>query len=36
MAQELTNNIDKIIDITFYPIDKARNCSLAQRAIGIG
>ncbi len=27
-AQELTVNMNKIIDITYYPTQKAKNCSL--------
>jgi len=27
-SQELTTNMNKIIDVTFYPVEKAKNCSL--------
>jgi len=32
----LTENLNKIIDTEFYPVDAARNSNLKQRPIGIG
>jgi ribonucleotide reductase alpha subunit len=35
-TQELTENMNRVLDTSFYPVEKARRCSLEQRAVGIG
>ena len=35
-TKRLVNNLDKIIDITFYPIEEARRSNMRHRPIGIG
>ena len=36
VAMIITKNLNKIIDINFYPLEKARTSNLRQRPIGIG
>jgi ribonucleotide reductase alpha subunit len=36
IAKIVTKNLNKVIDITFYPVDKARRSNLRHRPIGIG
>ncbi|HET6256104.1 MAG TPA: ribonucleoside-diphosphate reductase subunit alpha [Puia sp.] len=36
VTYEVTNNLNKIIDHNFYPIDEARNSNLRHRPIGLG
>ena len=36
VAQVLTRNLNKIIDINFYPVPEAENSNLRHRPIGIG
>ena len=35
-TKRLVNNLDKIIDITFYPVEEARRSNFRHRPIGIG
>lgn len=36
VAQVCTKNLNKIIDINYYPVDKARNSNMRHRPIGVG
>lgn len=36
LSYELTVNLNKVIDINFYPTDKTRNSNLKHRPIGLG
>jgi ribonucleoside-diphosphate reductase alpha chain len=36
VSQTITNNLNKIIDVNFYPTDKTRVSNLRHRPIGIG
>jgi len=36
IARVITKNLNKIIDINYYPIEEARNSNLRHRPIGIG
>ncbi len=36
IARVITRNLNKIIDINYYPIEEARNSNLRHRPIGIG
>lgn len=36
VAKTITKNLNKVIDINFYPIEKARRSNLKHRPIGIG
>lgn len=31
-----TRNLNKIIDVNYYPVDKARNSNMRHRPIGLG
>ncbi|KAF7683081.1 Ribonucleoside-diphosphate reductase large chain [Astathelohania contejeani] len=32
----ITRNLDRVIDVTYYPLDQARNSNMLNRPIGIG
>ncbi len=34
--QMATRNLNKIIDVNYYPVDKARNSNMRHRPIGLG
>jgi ribonucleotide reductase alpha subunit len=36
IAMIVTKNLNKVIDVNFYPLEKARNSNLRHRPIGIG
>ncbi len=36
VTKVLTNNLNKVIDLNFYPIEEAKNSNLKHRPIGIG
>jgi ribonucleotide reductase alpha subunit len=36
VAKVVTSNLNKVIDVNFYPTDKARRSNLSHRPIGIG
>jgi len=36
IAMIITKNLNKVIDVNFYPVDKARKSNLRHRPIGIG
>lgn len=36
VAKAITKNLNKVIDVNFYPIEKARRSNLKHRPIGIG
>ena len=36
VTKVITNNLNKIIDINYYPVEEARNSNLRHRPIGIG
>lgn len=36
VTRVVTNNLNKVIDINYYPIEEARNSNLRHRPIGIG
>ena len=35
-VQTLTRNLNKVIDVTFYPVETARNSNMRHRPIGLG
>ena len=35
-AKILTRNLDRVIDVTFYPVPEAKNSNLRHRPIGVG
>jgi ribonucleoside-diphosphate reductase alpha chain len=36
VAKVITNNLNKVIDVNFYPVEKARKSNFRHRPIGIG
>lgn len=36
VSKVVTNNLNKVIDVNYYPIEEARNSNLRHRPIGIG
>ena len=36
LAQALARNLDRVIDITFYPVEEARRSNVRHRPVGIG
>ena len=36
VAQTVTENLDTVIDVNYYPVEEARNSNLKHRPIGIG
>lgn len=36
VAKRLVKNLDKVIDINFYPVEEARNSNLRHRPMGVG
>ncbi|KAF7287903.1 ribonucleoside-diphosphate reductase large subunit-like [Rhynchophorus ferrugineus] len=36
IAKVVTKNLDKIIDVNYYPVEEARNSNMRNRPIGIG
>ena len=36
ITKVITRNLNKVIDINYYPVDEAKNSNLQHRPIGIG
>jgi len=36
ITKVVTRNLDKIIDVNYYPVEEARNSNMRHRPIGIG
>ena len=36
MTKVVTRNLNKVIDVNFYPVEEARNSNMRHRPIGIG
>lgn len=36
VVKMVTRNLDRVIDVNYYPIDEARNSNLSERPMGIG
>ena len=36
VAYQLTKNLNKVIDVNYYPVEEARNSNLRHRPVGIG